>query len=70
MTKGKEQLLRRYPVGIEISEDSDSVDMHKKAVSHELSLERRMFIQNATCVKQIIEKYPALSRRAIVSIIC
>ena len=65
--------------------DSDSVEMHKKAVSDELDKskprdavllplfksfynERRMFIQSeATCVKQIIEKYPALSRRAIVS---
>ena len=85
--KGKQQLLRRYPVGIEVSiEDTDSVDVHKKALSDELAKsrprdavllplfksiyhERRLFIQNdATCVKEVIEVYPALTRRAIVSV--
>ncbi len=86
VTKGKELLLRRYPVGIEVStEDHESLEVHKKALSDELAkakprdsvllplfkaiyYERRMFIQSeATSVKQIIEKYPALTRRAIVS---
>ena len=87
--KGKEQLLSRYPVGIEVSvEDTDSADIHKKAISDELAKskprdsvllplfkslyhERRLFIQNeATSVKQILEMYPALYRRAIVSYYC
>lgn len=87
LAKGKELLLRRYPVvGIEVAmEDHDSLDAHRKALSAELGKskprdsvllplfkaiyhERRLFIQNdATSVKQIIEIYPALSRRAIVS---
>ena len=88
MSKGKELLLRRYPIGIDHEvpvEDQDSLDAHRNALSAELAKskprdsvllplfkaiyhERRLFIQNeATCVKHIVEKYPALSRRAIVS---
>ena len=88
MAKGKELLLRRYPVGIDSEmsvEDSDSIEAHKKAISDEVAKakprdsvllplfkaiyhERRLFIQHeAVSVKQILEKYPALSRRAIVS---
>lgn len=86
IVKGKALLLRRYPVGVDVSvEDQDSLDVHRKALSDELAKskprdsvllplckstyhERRLFIQNeATSVKQIIEKYPALSRRSIVS---
>ena len=80
--KAKEQLLRRYPVGIEvIVEDSD---VHKKAITDELAKskprdtvllplfkstyhERRLFIQNeATSAQQIKEKYPGLCLRPIV----
>ena len=85
--KCKEQLLRRYPVGVDVSvEDPDSIEVHKRAISDELAKskpqdsvllpllksiyhERRLFIQNeATSIKQIIENYPALSRRPIVRI--
>ena len=85
--KCKEQLLRRYPVGVDVSaEDPDSIEVHKRAISDELTKskprdsvllpllksiyhERRLFIENeATSIKQIIENYPALSRRPIVRI--
>lgn len=83
--KGRDLLLRRYPVGVELSvKDLDSLEVHKKAIADELAKqkprdsvllplyksiyhERRIYIQNeATCVKQITEKYPALRRLSIV----
>lgn len=86
-TKGKDLLLRRYPVGVQEAcvEDLDSIAVHKKAISEELRKakprdsvllpllkstyhERRLYIQNdATSVKQILDKYPVLCRRLIVS---
>lgn len=86
LEKGKELLLRRYPVGVEVSvNDADSLEVHEKAISDELAKpkprdsvllpllkstyhERRLYIQSeATCVKEILGKYPALRHLSIVS---
>lgn len=38
LVKGKELLLRRYPVGVEVlATDHDSLEVHNKAISDELA---------------------------------
>lgn len=79
LMKGKELLLRRYPVGVSVevlATDHDSLEVHNKQMNlPSLNLEilscsrcsNLLTMSEAISVKQILEKYPALRRLSIVS---